>query len=87
MAGLDGATEEDSPKLELEYTRKFAYPIPKRHLPRPLRSSTAMKSTPYGLADLTIPSWTRLARRVGRKKGKTMRQRFKEFMSMGREQA
>ena len=66
--------------------RGFAYPIPKRHLPRSLRNSTRTKSkkyAPYGLADLTIPSWTRLARRVGRKKGKTMRQRFKEFMSMG----
>ncbi|RDX55657.1 hypothetical protein OH76DRAFT_757959 [Lentinus brumalis] len=108
LPGLDGATEEDSPKFKLEYltfpvhalhphaeaeeaenatlARKFAYPIPKRHLPRSLRNSTVTKSkkyAPYGLADLTIPSWTRLARRLGRKKGKTLRQRFKEFMYMG----
>ena len=104
LPGLDGATEEDSPKFKLEYltfpvralhpavavnataARKFAYPIPKRHLPRSLRNSTVAKSkkyAPYGLADLTIPSWTALGSRMGRSKGKRLRQRFKEFMYMG----
>lgn len=64
--------------------RGFAWPIPKRHLPRSLRNSTRTKSksyAPYSLEDLTIPSWTRLARRVA--KGKKLRQRFKELMYMG----
>ncbi|KAI0750846.1 Metallo-dependent phosphatase-like protein [Daedaleopsis nitida] len=67
--------------------RKFAYPIPKRHLPRTLRNSTVSKSkkyAPYSLADLTIGSWTGLGRRMGRSKGKKLRQRFKEMMYMGR---
>ena len=70
--------------------RKFAYPIPRRHLPRTLRNSTVRRSkkyAPYALGDLTIPSWTALGSRMGRSKGKRLRQRFKEFMSMGREQA
>ena len=46
----------------------------------------AKKFAPYALADLTIGSWTELGTRLGRNKGK-LRQRFKEFMSMGREQA
>lgn len=69
--------------------RKFNWPIPKRHLPRSLQNSTmtkAKKFAPYALADLTIGSWTELGTRLGRNKGK-LRQRFKEFMSMGREQA
>ena len=63
----------------------FVYPIPLKRLPKKLRDAnvTTTKFAPYGMPDLTIPSWTRLARRVGRKKGKTMRQRFKEFMYMG----
>ncbi|KAM5532304.1 hypothetical protein V8D89_014062 [Ganoderma adspersum] len=69
--------------------RKFNWPIPKRHLPRSLQNSTmtkAKKFAPYALADLTIASWTELGTRLGRNKGK-LRQRFKEFMSMGGEQA
>ena len=69
--------------------RKFSWPIPKRHLPRSLRNSTTTKSkkfAPYSLEDLTISSWTGLAKKLGRNKGK-LRQRFKEFMYMGGEQA
>ena len=67
--------------------KKFAWPIPKRHLPRTLRNATTGKSkkyAPYGLEDLEVGSWGGLARRLGRgKKGKKLRQRFKEFMYMG----
>lgn len=66
--------------------QKFAHPIPKRHLPRSLRNSTVSKSNkyaPYSLPDLTIPSWTALGSRMGRSKGKKVRQRFKELMYMG----
>ena len=44
--------------------KKFAWPIPKRHLPRTLRNATTAKSkkyAPYGLEDLTVGSWAGLA--------------------------
>ncbi|KAI0335497.1 hypothetical protein GY45DRAFT_1316828 [Cubamyces sp. BRFM 1775] len=65
---------------------KFWYPIPRRHLPRTLRNNTLTKSkkfAPYGLEDLTIPSWTALAQRLGRSKAKRLRQKFKQYMYMG----
>ena len=88
----DVAAESDG-EVEVEAAgkgkgrEKFAWPIPRRHLPRALRNSTVDKSkkyAPYGLADLTVGSWARLAARLGRKKkGKALRQRFKEFRYMG----
>ena len=66
--------------------RKFAYPIPRRHLPRTLKNGTAHRSkkyAPYALEDLTVGAWAGLARRLGRAKGKGLRQRFREFMYMG----
>ncbi|KAI0660952.1 hypothetical protein C8Q70DRAFT_912248 [Cubamyces menziesii] len=65
---------------------KFWYPIPRRHLPRTLRNTTLTRSkkfAPYGLEDLTIPSWTALAQRLGRSKAKRLRQKFKQYMYMG----
>lgn len=69
---------------------KFWHPIPRRHLPRLLRNSTIGKSkkfAPYGLEDLTIPSWTALGQRLGRTKAKQLRQRFRRFMYMGADEA
>ena len=70
--------------------KKFAYPIPRRHLPRALRNRTVTKSkkyAPYALEDLTVGSWAGLARRLGRAKAKGLRQRFRRFMYMGADEA
>lgn len=84
-AGEASAAEDEA---AVAPARKFNWPIPKRHLPRSLQNSTMVKTkfAPYGLADLTVPSWTELGTQLGRNKEK-LRQRFKEFMSMGGEQA
>ncbi|CDO76280.1 hypothetical protein BN946_scf184470.g38 [Trametes cinnabarina] len=86
-AGTGYATNSTgSTSIDAAKARKFWYPIPKRHLPRTLRNSTIVKSrkfAPYGLEDLTIPSWTGLAQRLGRSKSKRLRQKFREFMYMG----
>ncbi|PIL37181.1 hypothetical protein GSI_00873 [Ganoderma sinense ZZ0214-1] len=85
-AGEASAAEDET---EVAAAGKSNWPIPKRHLPRSLQNSTMTKTkkfAPYELADLTIPSWTELGTRLGRNKGK-LRQRFKEFMSMGGEAA
>ncbi|TBU49566.1 Metallo-dependent phosphatase-like protein [Dichomitus squalens] len=85
----DAPESENETAMATSAGRKFDWPIPKRHLPRSLRNSTTTKSkkfAPYTLDDLTIPSWTGLAKRLGRNKGK-LRQRFKEFMYMGGEPA
>ncbi|CDO75616.1 hypothetical protein BN946_scf184858.g56 [Trametes cinnabarina] len=86
-AGTGYATNSTgSTSIDAAKPRKFWYPIPKRHLPRTLRNSTIVKSrkfAPYGLEDLTIPSWTGLAQRLGRSKSKRLRQKFREFMYMG----
>ncbi|KAL7282436.1 hypothetical protein ACG7TL_003907 [Trametes sanguinea] len=82
----DEAGDATNSTADAAKARKFWYPIPKRHLPRPLRNSTIAKSrkyAPYGLADLTIPSWTGLAQRLGRTKSKRLRQKFREYMYMG----
>ena len=84
----EGATgpDADTEAAGAAGRRKFAYPIPRRHLPRKLRNETvgrAKKYAPYELEDLTVGSWAALARRLGRKKGKGLRQRFQEFMYMG----
>ena len=84
--GEAGGAEAEGAEGVSAQKKKFAYPIPKRHLPRTLRNSTVGKSkkyAPYGLADLTVASWAGLGSRMGRSKGKQLRQRFKEFMYMG----
>jgi endopolyphosphatase len=65
---------------------KFAYPIPLRHLPRKLRKGAMTKSKymPYSMDDLTIPSWTSLARRLAKAgKNSTLRRRFRRYMYQG----
>ncbi|KAI0068865.1 endopolyphosphatase [Artomyces pyxidatus] len=63
----------------------FAYPVPVRQLPRSLRAGNATKSryAPYGLGDLTIPSWLGLARKLGDASRGKLRRRFREYMYMG----
>jgi len=63
----------------------FWYPIPLRHLPKSLRNATvtASKFAPYGLADLTIASWTDLAQRLAVGAERKLRKRFRKYMYMG----
>ena len=63
----------------------WSYPIPLKHLPKSLRNATRTKSkyAPYKMEDLTIPSWLRLARRLGRTKNAKLRKRFRRYMYMG----
>ncbi|KAH9936952.1 Metallo-dependent phosphatase-like protein [Amylocystis lapponica] len=67
----------------------FHYPIPLRHLPRSLRKGPVSESkyAPYGLADLTIPSWTELAQRLAQGGEKKLRRRFRKYMYMGADEA
>ena len=64
---------------------QFHYPIPLKNLPRSLRNSTVTKSkyAPYEMQDLTIPSWLKLARRLGQTKHQKLRARFRRYMYMG----
>ena len=63
----------------------FHYPVPLKQLPKSIRegSATSSKFAPYGMEDLTIPSWVRLARRLGDRSRKKLRRRFKRYMYMG----
>lgn len=63
----------------------FVYPVPLKRLPRKLRAPGVKKSKylPYKMADLTIPSWVRLVKRLGKKKNEKLRERFRRFMYMG----
>ena len=82
------------PKFKLEYlTHSLAalhpedeqYPIPLKQLPKSIRegNKTSSKFAPYGMEDLTIGSWVRLARRLGDGSRKKLRRRFKQYMYMG----
>jgi endopolyphosphatase len=64
---------------------RFVYPVPLKQLPKKLRAAnvTASKYAPYKMADLTIPSWLQLARRLGRAKHAKLRKRFRRYMYMG----
>ena len=64
---------------------KFLYPVPLKRLPKKLRQPDVRKSkyAPYKMADLTIPSWLRLVKRLGKKKNAKLRERFRRFMYMG----
>jgi len=63
----------------------FQYPIPLKHLAAPLRNATTSKSryAPYGMADLTIGSWIKLARRLGDSSHPRLRKRFRKYMFGG----
>lgn len=66
---------------------EFVYPVPLKELPGALRNGSVAKSgyAPYGLEDLTIGSWTRLAKRLGKAKHAKLRRRFRRYMYMGAE--
>jgi endopolyphosphatase len=71
------------PDQELGGDAEFIYPVPLRHLPRSLRdNTTATKSkyAPYKMDDLTIPSWLKLARKLGEPEAVKLRERFKRYM-------
>ncbi|OSX60399.1 hypothetical protein POSPLADRAFT_1066706 [Postia placenta MAD-698-R-SB12] len=99
---LDAADKNHPPKYKLEYLtfpvsglhRAGAdeapwWPIPLRHLPKSLRNATATasKRAPYGLVDLTVPSWTDLAQRLAKGAEKKLRKRFRRYMYMEVESA
>lgn len=75
--GLDEGKEKET----------FVYPVPVRELPKSLRAPNATRSkskyAPYTMADLTIGSWLRLARKLGDKKRAKVRTRFRKYMYMG----
>jgi endopolyphosphatase len=72
---------------DVERRDEFRYPIPLKQLPKSIRegngTSTSSKFAPYGMEDLTIPSWVGLARRLGDPSRKKLRRRFKRYMYMG----
>ena len=94
MPDLNG-TAEQPPKWRLEYLtfapaalhppKGTAPPIPLKQLPRSLRNATRTRSryAPYRMADLTLPSWTNLARQLAQTKNAKLRKRFRRFMYMG----
>ena len=78
-------------KLEALYpedvagSEEFHYPVPLKQLPKSIREGNATSSrfAPYGMSDLTIPSWVGLARRLGDESRKKLRRQFKRYMYMG----
>ena len=79
---LEALHPEDGRRSE-----EFHYPIPLKELPKSIREGnvTSSKFAPYGMEDLTIASWVRLARRLGDPSRKKLRRRFKRYMYMGEE--
>ncbi|PPQ94043.1 hypothetical protein CVT25_009891 [Psilocybe cyanescens] len=73
------------PKKEKNAERDFLYPVPVKLLPEPLRDPGVVKSkyAPYGMQDLTIPSWIRLARQLAEGKRQKLRKRFRKYMFLG----
>ncbi|KAG9024164.1 Endopolyphosphatase [Tulasnella sp. JGI-2019a] len=92
---LDGHKRSDPPKYEIEYmTYPLAslappsnWPVPQHLLPESLRNLTEIPTNmtsvhaPFGLKDLTIPSWIKLARKLSKKK--KLFKKFKTFMYQG----
>ncbi|KAG8680873.1 hypothetical protein FRC09_017905 [Ceratobasidium sp. 395] len=84
------SNESHAPGYELEYVtysmdalRSNVSLVPKHLLPPELQdgsigSTTKSRYAPFGLDDLTIPSWIKFARRMGRKK--KLWRRFEEAM-------
>ncbi|KAG1892443.1 hypothetical protein F4604DRAFT_1565645 [Suillus subluteus] len=91
---LEGYDEKDEPKFKLEYltfpiSKLYMAdgPVPLRNLPKSLREAGITKSelAPYGLGDLTIPSWLDLACKLGKPREKKLRKQFRKYMYMGGE--
>jgi endopolyphosphatase len=102
MPGLSSANATHPPKYELEYVTyplssfhpPTNEPVPQHLLPSSLRNLTEAPSSgsnmaPFGMDDLTIPSWLKLARKLAETKenGKPKKKwkLFKKFMYMGKE--
>lgn len=87
LARWENATGADAEIGQVTEMRKerFVYPVPLKQLPKKLRTAnvTASKYAPYKMEDLTIPSWLRLVRRLGRAKHAKLRKRFRRYMYMG----
>jgi len=83
---LDKANERKEPRFELGYLSFKAEElyrtelIPLKQLPRQLE-----KYTPYGMADLTIRSWVKLASKMGHRKDGDLRRKFRQHMYLGQE--
>ena len=95
LPDLGNATDLYTPKWELEYmtyglwafakngTDATPELIPSGNLPKSLRHGRGAKYAPYSMADLTIPSWIELARRLGDGDNKKLRKKFRWYMFMG----
>ncbi|THH14677.1 hypothetical protein EW146_g5681 [Bondarzewia mesenterica] len=81
---LTYALEALLPEAEADKAEEFNYPVPIRHLPESLRNGnrTQTKYAPYGMKDLTIPSWIKLAQKLGDEGRGKLRRRFKKYMYM-----
>ncbi|KAG2156070.1 Metallo-dependent phosphatase-like protein [Suillus clintonianus] len=84
--------ESHEPRFKLEYLtfpisslHLADGPVPLRNLPKSLREAGVTESefAPYGMHDLTIPSWLDLACKLGKPREKKLRKRFKKYMYMG----
>ncbi|KAG8970624.1 Endopolyphosphatase [Tulasnella sp. 425] len=98
LPDLDNSNKSHPPRFEVEYMTyplsslvpATDYPVPQRLLPDPLKNMSSIpkdmtsRYTPYELKDLTISSWIKLARRLGRKK--KLFRRFVSFMYLGGEE-
>ncbi|KAG8888432.1 Endopolyphosphatase [Tulasnella sp. 332] len=95
ISDLDAHNSSNPPKYEIEYMTyplsalvpPTNWPVPQHLLPNSLRNLTQipddMKSdlVPFGLKDLTIPSWIKFARKLSKKK--KLWRRFKTLMYQG----
>lgn len=91
-AGVDegGLTPQARSDDEGEGSNLYHYPVPLKELPRSLRewngTRTKSRYAPYRLADLTVGSYVRLARRLGDGSRTKLRKRFRRYMYMGGEE-
>lgn len=94
LPDLGKASESYTPKWKLEYmtyglslfengTDESEEVIPSKNLPKALRDGEGAKYAPYSMEDLTIPSWIKLARKLGDKENKKLRKKYKKYMFMG----
>ena len=95
LPDLGNATDSYTPEWKLEYmtyglsafgkngTDGSPEVIPSAKLPKALRKGRGAKYAPYSLPDLTIPSWIKLARKLGDRENKKLRKKFRGYMFMG----
>lgn len=95
LPDLANASEDYTPEWELEYmtyglaafgnngSDEVPEVIPKKNIPKSLRHGRGAKYAPYSMDDLTIPSWIKLARRLGDGDNGKLRKQFKKYMFMG----